>query len=543
MKSENAPITLYVISSFIIGSLTYLIHRLLKIGSRPSNLPPGPPTSPIWGNLKQLSNVIPQKQYREWSKEYGPVFTIMSGSEPYVVVNEAKAAHHIFVKNGLRTAARPDPRLNLILRGGYFPSLMSGADWLKARKMWQSILTVGASKQYLPYQDLEAKKLLFDVLEDANHWRNHIERFSNSIAMTMTNGHRVPASDNPLISEVIEDLQDWVQLTLKAWWLPSYPMLFKLPNFLIPVLNKARKVGKYHKSLVMRLYNLTKQRVAEGMVLPSFNQSIQEKVRQNPGILSEAEGAEIGMALLTAATDTTAASLVNWFAAMANYPEAQRKAREEIDRVVGPNRLPREEDGENLPYVRQVVQETERWLTVAPLGLFHATTAPVEYNEWEIPAGTGLILNTYAIHKDADVYPSPQDFLPERWEGKLETAAEDSLGAKSEHFAFGAGRRICPGQYLAERSLFLVMSHVLWAFEISKARDADGNEVPVDTNDLRPGAVATINPFRVTVKPRSEKKVALVRRIWEEEREALLDEDEQWRESPEGVARLMSKVK
>ena len=58
------------------------------------------------------------------------------------------------------------------------------------------------------------------------------------------------------------------------------------------------------------------------------------------------------------------------FLAMALYPKVQKKAQEEIDSVIGPNRLPNFEDRPFLPYINAVVKESMRWHVPAPLGEF-----------------------------------------------------------------------------------------------------------------------------------------------------------------------------
>jgi cytochrome P450 len=54
--------------------------------------------------------------------------------------------------------------------------------------------------------------------------------------------------------------------------------------------------------------------------------------------------------------------------AMVLHPEAQRRAQEEIDRVVGRDRVPTFKDQDNLPYITALVKETSRWRTVGPIG-------------------------------------------------------------------------------------------------------------------------------------------------------------------------------
>ena len=58
----------------------------------------------------------------------------------------------------------------------------------------------------------------------------------------------------------------------------------------------------------------------------------------------------------------------SFFLAMVRYPEVQKKAQEEIDRVVGPDRLPTLADRDNLPYMKALCTEVLRWIPVGPLG-------------------------------------------------------------------------------------------------------------------------------------------------------------------------------
>ena len=73
---------------------------------------------------------------------------------------------------------------------------------------------------------------------------------------------------------------------------------------------------------------------------------------------------------------------------MSLYPEVQRKVQEELDRVVGPDRLPEFWDYDNLVYLRATMLETMRWMVVAPLGVPHRVIQDDEYKGYLIPKGT-----------------------------------------------------------------------------------------------------------------------------------------------------------
>jgi cytochrome P450 len=84
-----------------------------------------------------------------------------------------------------------------------------------------------------------------------------------------------------------------------------------------------------------------------------------------------------------------------FFLAMILYPEVQRKAQEEIDRVVGTRRLPSFDDRGNLPYVEAIVKEVLRWHPVAPMGLPHMTTDDIIFDGYLIPKGALIIPNIW----------------------------------------------------------------------------------------------------------------------------------------------------
>lgn len=93
-----------------------------------------------------------------------------------------------------------------------------------------------------------------------------------------------------------------------------------------------------------------------------------------------------------------------------------------------------------------------------------------------------------------------------------------------DHWSYGAGRRVCPGVHVAEKSLFLNIARVLWAFNIAKKRDENGDEVQPNTA-MVPGWMTIPQPFECAITPRSEEKADLIKRVWLEAKKGL-DEKE-----------------
>ena len=80
-----------------------------------------------------------------------------------------------------------------------------------------------------------------------------------------------------------------------------------------------------------------------------------------------------------------------------------------------------------------------------------------------------------AILHDPERYPDPEEFKPERFLNEDGSVRDDPILA----LAFGAGKRICPGRHIVDATLFIIASSVLSSFNVTKAKDENGNEISV----------------------------------------------------------------
>lgn len=143
-----------------------------------------------------------------------------------------------------------------------------------------------------------------------------------------------------------------------------------------------------------------------------------------------------------------------------------------------------------------------------------------------------------AVHNDPKRHPDPRRFEPARYIGDDQSstdAANNPDATKRDHFSFGAGRRRCQGMHIADRSIYLAISRLLWAFDFRRAVHPETvREVIPDMNDLAEGAMMFPSPFPADIRPRSPAKAASVRREWDQVAK-LLDRDGQWETVPEGL--------
>jgi cytochrome P450 len=118
-----------------------------------------------------------------------------------------------------------------------------------------------------------------------------------------------------------------------------------------------------------------------------------------------------------------------------------RRVQEELDSVVGQQRLVQEDDLPNLKYLSAVVSETLRLHSPGPFLVPRESTQDCEIQGFHIPAKTRVMANYWAIHRDPAVWDRPLEFDPDRFvNSKIEFTGQDF-----KFLPFGSGRRICPG--------------------------------------------------------------------------------------------------
>lgn len=405
------------------------------------------------------------------------------------------------------------------------------------RKMGHSTLNVGVAKAYVPYQDLENKHMLAGILDQPAIFIDHIRRYATSLTTQMIFGFRTISIDDPKLKALYTEVEELSHVTGSSAGalLEAYPALRKLPDVVWPVIRATKESHKAEKALFVGHWLDIKKAVLDGAAKPCFSVDLVQK--QKMYSFSDDQAGYISGSFLEAGADTTANTLVGFVQAMILYPDALRRAQAELDRVVGPDRLPAIDDWDALPFIRACIKESLRWMPTAILGLPHAVIQDDTYMGYHIPKSAGIMWNVWGLNMDEQRFPRPREFLPERYLGDDQTsyeAATNGDASKRDHFVFGAGRRMCQGMHIADRSMFFAIARMLWAFNIEKAVDAEGREVTPDQDALTEGFLVQPKAFPAKITPRSEKHAEIVRSAWEEA-QGLLDEDKQWTKIPDSL--------
>ncbi|RAO65044.1 uncharacterized protein BHQ10_001056 [Talaromyces amestolkiae] len=145
-------------------------------------------------------------------------------------------------------------------------------------------------------------------------------------------------------------------------------------------------------------------------------------------------------------------------------PKAVNKARAELDSVIGPKRLPSFSDKDNCPYINAFILELLRRHPISPFGVPHMVTQDDEYMGYRIPAGTIIVANQMGMNMDETIFENPEKFESDRYMQNVDLPHPAT---------FGFGRRQCPGHHIARANLFIVISRLLWGYDIHQHEQAD----------------------------------------------------------------------
>ncbi|KAJ5213036.1 hypothetical protein N7449_000205 [Penicillium cf. viridicatum] len=492
-------------------------------GQRPL---PGPPASRsandgvegklLVGNLFDIPPYHSWLKFKQWADAYGPLFRLNLVGRRLVVISTEKVANDLLRGRGNFYSSREYlPMASGIISHNMRPLLLPYNDrWRRGRKLMHQLTMPTAADSYQPVQDYESKKMLLSLIENPRKYDKWFELYASGVVFRIGFGKWIETGEEPEIKRIIEVNHNLERVASPgAYLVDTLPFLNMLPEALAPFKKEGRKLHEEELSLFRQLQSDVKRAVVKGSEAQSFTRTFIEN--QETYQLSDDEGAYIIGTLFEAGSGTTAAAMMSFCLAMCHSPEWQKKMQDEVDSHVGA-RMPQFRDIGNLPIVRAVIKERP----VTAGGFPHELTKDDEYNGYHFRKGTIFHPNQWAIHRDPTLYPDPDNFRPERWlDPKFPTTYKEPLTKypNLQNFTcFGFGRRICPGQNIAERSLHILTARIAWACTMSKKRDDSGNEMLLPLYDYSKGFNTQPEHFDFNLVARSPERYEAVKAALQE---------------------------
>ncbi|XP_010436226.1 PREDICTED: cytochrome P450 81D11-like [Camelina sativa] len=425
--------------------------------------PPSPANSlPVIGHLHLMKRPFHRK-FLSFSQSLGnaPIIHLRLGHRHVYVVSSRAVAEECFTKNDIVLASRPVMMMNKHL--GYNAKHMIGASY---GDHWRSLRRITASElfsshrlsTFLHIRKDEIRRLILRLSQDPLHGFVEVEMKSLFTNLVFNNIIRIIAGKQyygddtedeeeakltrQLVSEVVagdggRNYADY--LSFLGWFTDTEARIkdvaHRFDAFLQKLIDEKRADKETSQTMIHHLLSLQETQ-------PSHYTDVIIK--------------QIILDLIVAGTDTISITLEWALSNLLNHQEVLMKARMEIDDKIGLDRLVDEPDIVNLPYLQNIMLETLRLYPPAPLLLPHLSSEDCEVGGYDMPRGTMLLMNVWAMHRDPELWKDPEQFKPERF---------DKEGEAQKVMAFGLGRRACPGAGLAHRFVGLTLGSLIQCFE------------------------------------------------------------------------------
>ncbi|KAJ7056692.1 cytochrome P450 [Mycena amicta] len=466
-------------------------------------LPPGPKRLPFVGNLFSIPTETEWEVYQKLSKELGSdIVYLDAAGTPIIILSSVEAAEDLLDKRSALYSHRPRaPMLELVGGDFMFGFIRYGETWRTHRRLFSKQFPPGSSYDARLHQHelTQTHDLLRRLLDDPNAFAQHLGHIVGANIISLAYGLEVQGNQDPFLHAMNSGVDAVTMATMRGRFLvDNLPFLKHVPAWM-PGAGFKRKAAAWREKverMVEMPYAAAKKLVDEGSERASFvGDNIRAVCAKGDGWSTKIPDAGdawenhlkcVAGTMFAGGSDTTRTTLIVFFLAMMQNPAVQKRAQQEIDSVLQ-GRLPTFADEATLPYTTALVKETED-----------------VYRGYRIPAGSVVIANAWAMLRDATVYPEPQVFKPSRFlrpDGSLDPSVSDP------NAAFGFGRRICPGQYMAMRTVWLMAVSILTVFDIFEPK--------IDAVDLHPGhnfgLAFAPPPFGCSITPRSKESVAVIR--------------------------------
>ncbi|KAJ7477159.1 cytochrome P450 [Mycena galericulata] len=427
-----------------------------------------------------------------------------------IILNTAADAFNLLSKRSAIYSDRPFATMSgRLMRREKSIFCISYNDRLKAyRRLMHQSFNPTASQSFWEVEEQQARILVDNIIESPENLVEHLRRNAGAVIMKIAYGYPVTSNDDHFVALAEEGIKIASMASAPGKWLvDSFPLLRFLPEWLpgTGFKAKAREWGQKLYEQSLEPHTWVKEQLRAGTAIPSFTSALLQPSDGHP-VDPEEEDKILWSsgALYFAGADTSVSVVKTFFFAMMMNPSVQRRAQEEVDRFfASEHRLPTLRDQSAFPYIGCILKEVLRWAPASPFGLFHCSAQSDVYKGYLIPEKTIIMANIWAIMHDATVYPDPFSFNPARFFG-------DKPQPDPRDYVFRFGRRICPGQHLAENSIWIQMVLSLLTMTISKAVDSDGNIIEPQVA-FTSGVVSHVKPFKYQIVPRNAAALSLVR--------------------------------
>nr|WMB80846.1 BX5 [Aphelandra squarrosa] len=490
---EGSLLYTIITAALVIIFVLFLSHRRR---SRGYQLPPSPAAAlPIIGHLHLLKEPLHQTLQR-FSEACGPIFLLRLGVRKVVVVSSPELLEECYTAYDVALSNRPRIMSDKYI--GYDHTTMAGAPygdrWRSLRRLAaQEVLSTARINSFTEIRHDEAKRTLQSMVSRVGEsgklqlsLRPELYDLIFNVIMRMLTGKRYIKGEylshdrladgyREIMSEFFENAQtsnpeDFLPF-LK--WVDYRGLKKKMASL-------GGRLDNFYQSLLQE-HRQEKRNTIIGHLL-----SLQES---DPQFYDDQLVKGFMTNMIVGSLDTSVVTIEWAMCLLLNNPNIFKTARQELDSQIGLDRLVEEQDLSNLPYLHGIIMETLRMFPPGPLMLPRESSTDCVIGGYDVPNGTIVLVNAYAIQRDPKSWDDPASFKPERFIGK-DVELRKML-------PFGVGRRSCPGSVLAHRMLGLILGSLIQCFDWERM-----NSEKVDLTEGAGLTLPKLQPLEAICKPR-----------------------------------------
>ncbi|XP_059093870.1 methyl farnesoate epoxidase-like [Tigriopus californicus] len=447
------------------------------------NRPPGPFVFPFMGSLPALGQAdskaieFPYRAMHRLSKQFGPIMSMALGQDMWVVLTGLEEIKAFTMMD--ETVARPNLKALYEIYsfdkplGVIFPD---GPLWKEQRKfMMRTLREFGLGKQTMEDHIQEEIKFSIQYLkQQATQEGNRVvamQDFYNlpclNVIWRLVCGRRFDYDDQRL-AQLIEHMETFT-MEQAIGPIAGISFLKHIPPFR-QIYHKIKAQMDIFKGFLRQFVQEEKSSLPSDFdrgYIDSFLRA-QAKGRVSGDYFTDEQLIISVQDFFTGGSGTMSKTLAYAFLYMINHPDAQERARQEIESVLGDREEVTLDDRPSLPFVEAIVMEVQRLSSVLPIAPPRIPTKDVWIGKHLIKNGTQVQINLYSLHRNETHWTDPEDFKPERF--------LDDHGQLKSHDEwlqpFGYGKRKCLGETVAKLTVLLFLANFLTTFRFSRIPDA-----------------------------------------------------------------------
>jgi cytochrome P450 len=428
--------------------------------------PPGPKGQWLSGHLSEFRGDILSAMKR-WQSQFGETILFRFGPYPVHLYINPDAIHEVFVTKHRNFIKSPGMRMIKDLIGNGL-LLNEGESWVRQRRLMQPAFHRERISMYGNQIVQAADRMLAG-------WRPGEERELHEAFNRLTLGIAAETLFGADLSGAAEKVTRAVTFCFAHYHRRLSGLEGLLPHW-IPTPENLRfwRAKRELDGVVAAI--ITERRHSGSDRQDLLSMLLQARDEDGSGMTEKQVRDEV-ITLLLAGHETTSNALVWACSYLAQHADIKERLAAELTEVLG-DRLPTTADLPALRYTEMVLKETLR-LCPPAWSTFRQALAACEIGGYPVKKGGLVMISPWLTHRHPDIYPDPEVFRPERWEGDLERQLPPGA-----YIPFGAGPRLCIGRAFATVEANLLLAAIFQRFHLTLA---PGGRIEADPSiTLRP---------------------------------------------------------